>query len=83
MEIQYDKAGRMLYNPEFHPNKGKAWSMEDLQYLKDWYQRIGPEEMSFALGRPMGSIMQKASLLKKRGEMKEPVIKNNFKRIQA
>lgn len=63
MEIEYDDWGRMKYHPDYHPNHGKAWSQSDVQYLKDYYSKIGPEEMSFALGRPITAIQQRASML--------------------
>lgn len=61
--MDYDKYGRMLYDPEFHENQGKRWAAEEVQYLKDYYAFIGPEEMSYALGRTDKSIMTKACKL--------------------
>lgn len=83
MEIQYDKFGRMKYHPAFHQNHFKRWNEEDLQYLKDWYYKIGPEEMSFALDRPIVAVMNKVAKLKKKGEIREPIIRSSFKRMQA
>lgn len=78
--IKYDSYGRMEYNPIFHPNNGKPWTKEDLQYLIDWYDKIGADEMSFALGRTIKSIMQKVSNLRKDGIMKQTT-HNSHKRI--
>ncbi|WP_443660115.1 hypothetical protein [Clostridium algidicarnis] len=72
MKIEYDSYGRMKYNPSFHSKSGKVWSKEDLEYLKDWYHIIGPEEMSFALDRTIKSVMQKAGVLRRQGAMFRP-----------
>lgn len=63
MNVEYDRYGRMKYCPELHPNHGKKWSEEDLEYMRDYYSKIGPEEMSLALGRPMTAVLQKASIM--------------------
>lgn len=68
-KIEYDKYGRMKYNPIFHPNNRTLWSTADLRYLIDWYEKVGPDEMSFALGRTVGTIMQKVNELRKQGLM--------------
>jgi len=72
MEAVYDRYGRMKYNPVFHENNGKPWSMEEIQYLKDWYDIIGAEEMSFALSRTMGTVQNKVLTLRKYNQMKYP-----------
>ena len=72
--IEYDRYGRMKYNPEFHPNNGKLWNDEDLEYLKTWYDQIGIEEMSYALGRTMGTVYNMVSRLRKEGIMKYPEV---------
>lgn len=69
--IEYDKYGRMKYNPEFHPNAGNPWSSKDLEYLIEWFDKIGAEEMSLALGRPMTTVSNKVSILRKKGVMKK------------
>ena len=69
MEVEYDRWGRMKYNPVFHENNGKTWTQEDLQYLIDWYDAIGVEEMSFALSRTMGTIQNKVADLRKSNRM--------------
>lgn len=79
--VEYDSSGRMKYNPRFH-KKGIAWSSEDLQYLIEWYDIIGPEEMSFALERPATSIMQRVSELRRKGVMKKPKKITHFRRIK-
>ena len=69
MDIEYDEYGRMNYNPEFHCKNGTPWSFEDINYLIEWYDKTGPEEMSFALDRTIKSIMQYVSKLRKDGLM--------------
>lgn len=67
--IEYDKAGRMKYNPDLHPNQCKLWQNDELDYLINWYSKIGLEEMSLALGRSEGTIATKVSMLRKKGVM--------------
>ena len=80
--IEYDKYGRMSYNPLFHENNGKPWHMEDTKYLIDWYNIIGPEEISFALDRTIKSVMHQVTLLRKDGTMKKPFKKIYNKKIK-
>ena len=65
--INYDKNGRIAYTPELHDRQGEPWTKEEIQYLIDWYNVIGGEEMSLALGRTETTIMTKANTLRKRG----------------
>lgn len=65
--LAFDDFGRILYNPEFHKRHCKPWTKEEVDYLVNWYMRIGAEEMSFALERPEASIMQKVTHLRKKG----------------
>ena len=69
-KVEYDRFGRMKYNPIFHPNNGTPWSEEDLSYLINWYDIIGPTEMSFALERTAMVVAQKVTELRKKGVMK-------------
>lgn len=80
--IEYDRFGRMLYNPMFHENMNTPWTYKDEQYLIEWYDKIGPEEMSFALDRTIKSTMQKTVMLRKEGKMHKPLKKNNAKNIR-
>lgn len=79
--IKYDRYGRMKYNPAYHENTGKPWESDDLNYLINWYYKIGPDEMMFALGRPATTICGKVNELKKKGLMKKPVKRIFNKRI--
>ena len=67
--IEYDKCGRMKYNPDLHQNNGKPWSDEDLEYLINWYEKIGLEEMSLAVGRSEVTVAAKVGYLRKQGRM--------------
>lgn len=77
MKYEYDKQGRLKYNPEIHFSQGTPWSISDKQYLIDWYDIIGPEEMSYALGRTEYSIVNYVFLLKKQGLFKRNSSKKN------
>lgn len=68
---QYDSCGRLMYNSSLHPNQGTSWSMEDKEYLAEWLDKIGLEEMSLALGRTEGTVTEKARVLRKQGKMKK------------
>lgn len=72
MEVEYDRWGRMKYNPVYHENTGKYWTMEEIQYLIQWYDIIGAEEMSFALSRTMGTVQNKVMTLRKNNMMRKP-----------
>ncbi|APC85739.1 MULTISPECIES: hypothetical protein [Clostridium] len=80
--IEYDRFGRMKYNPQIHSNTGKPWSEEDLQYLVDWYYIIGPEEMSYALERTSTAVSNKVIILTKKGVMVRPKNRNWHRRIK-
>lgn len=69
--IEYDACGRMKYNPDLHQNNGKPWSEEDLNYLINWYEKIGLEEISLAVGRSEVTVAAKVGYLRKRGIMKK------------
>lgn len=68
--LEYDMFGRLKYNPILHPNQGTPWSTEDKEYLADWLDKIGLEEMSLALGRTETTVSEKARILRKQGKMK-------------
>lgn len=68
VDVQYDRNGRMLYHPEFHPNQGKHFTVEELIYLCKFYDYDGPKYMSLALGRTEHTICEKVYQLKKSGK---------------
>lgn len=81
-KVEYDKSGRMKYNPLYHAKHGMPWSFEDLQYLINWYDLIGPEEMSFALERTISTINQKVVELRREGVMIKPIKRMHNERIK-
>ncbi|WP_244833392.1 hypothetical protein [Clostridium sp. BJN0001] len=68
--IEYDSSGRMKYNKEFHSKQGTYWSEEDTEYLANWGNKVSMEEMSFALERSEGSVIEKLKELRKTGIVK-------------
>ena len=68
-QVEYDKCGRMKYNPDLHDRQGKPWDDEEIEYLIVWYTKIGLEEMSLALGRTEGTIAQKVNQFRNQGKM--------------
>jgi hypothetical protein len=83
VEVQYDSYGRMKYNPEYHAKHGTPWSYEDIQYLINWFEFAGAEEMSFALERPITAVQEMANRLRKQGVMKKPKIQTKHKRLDS
>lgn len=81
-EVTYDINGRMKYHPEYHANQGTAWTTTDQKYLIDNYTIIGPEGISFALGRTIHTIMARAYELRKRGLMTKPKKRVNHPRMR-
>ncbi|MGG7163778.1 hypothetical protein [Clostridium ihumii] len=81
-EIEYDTEGRMKYNPIYHSNHGKSWSYDDNKYLIEWYEKIGAEEMSFALERTIATIMGRVNILRKQGLIsKERIYKKRIRSL--
>jgi len=68
----YDRYGRMNYHPEYHPNQGRPWTTRDQKYLIEYYEKLGPEQVSLALGRTIHTVMQRACELRKTGAMRRP-----------
>ena len=83
VKIEYDRFGRMMYNPEFHSKNGTPWSKEDIEYLIKYYDIAGPEEMSFALDRTSKTVMEKVFQLRKKDLMTKPVKQTWNKRIKS
>jgi hypothetical protein len=71
-QVEYDNYGRMKYNPDLHDRQGTPWTHNELNYLIDWYDLIGVEEMSLALGRTEVSITHKVNVLRRQGRMSFP-----------
>ncbi|CAI3662242.1 MULTISPECIES: hypothetical protein [Clostridium] len=79
--IEYDACGRMKYNPDLHKNNGTTWSEDDLNYLINWYEKIGIEEMSLALGKSEGTVAHKVQTLRKQGIMKNNPVRIYHRRL--
>lgn len=67
---KYDSNGRLKYHPDIHPNHKKPWSIQDQNYLIDFYGASKPNDISLALGRTVATVMDRACDLRKRGLMK-------------
>lgn len=65
--VEYDRYGRMTYNPDFHFNHRKPLSLEEKAYMCKFWDIDGPENMSLALGRTGKSLSAKVHLYKKDG----------------
>lgn len=65
--IVYDKYGRMKVHPDFHPNQGKVFTQDELEYLCAFYEVDHTRTMSFALGKSEASIRNKYFELKRKG----------------
>lgn len=80
--MAFDKYGRRLYDPELHGEHSKPWSEEDTQYLIDWYYKLGPDEISFELGRTLTAVQQRAHVLRKSGRLVMPKVFPRHKRTR-
>ena len=80
--VTYDVYGRMQYHPDFHPNHGMPWKTTDQSYLMERYELDGPEQVSFALGRTIHTVMEKAYELRKLCLMPRPVKLKHHRRVQ-
>ena len=54
--MEYDRANRIKYNPEFHDNHGKHFTEEDLIYLCSQFGAKSGRDLAFALGRTEAGI---------------------------
>ncbi|TKF97352.1 hypothetical protein, partial [Vibrio sp. F13] len=68
--------------PDYHPNHGLPWKTSEQKYLIDRYVVDGPEQVSFALGRTIHTIMAKAWELRKLGVMPKPTKVPHHRRVQ-
>lgn len=76
--IEYDKYYRMKYHPEFHPNHGKPFTDDDLEYLCMFYEVDNKRSIAFALGKTEHVCRAKYSYLNKKGMI--DYYKNRYKR---
>lgn len=68
-DVRFDRYGRMQYHPEYHSKQGTPWTVADQKYLIENYVGLGPEQVSMALERTIGTIMTRANKLRKDGLM--------------
>ncbi len=80
--VTYDAYGRMRYHPDFHPNHGQAWKLSEQNYLIERYELDGPEQVSFALGRTIKTVMERACELRKQGLMPKNAKQIHHRRVQ-
>jgi hypothetical protein len=66
--LRFDSEGRMLYHQEYHPNFGKRYTEEELEFLCKFWHCDDIRSISFALGKPETSVATKVSDLKKAGK---------------
>lgn len=78
----YDRHGRMQYHPAFHDRHGQPWTTTDQQFLIDHYDLLGPEQVSFALGRTIHTVMTRAYELRRDGLMPKPAKRGWSRRSQ-
>lgn len=67
--IRYTKSNhRMKYNPEFHENHGKPFTVKELVYMCSMWHSTKKADIAMALGRTHGTVLSKANSLRKSGE---------------
>ena len=77
-QLEYDKYGRLKYNPAYHPNQGKPWTTKENIYLCKYYKtenirsKRGVREsniksLSLDMGRTINSIRSQLLYLRKSG----------------
>ncbi len=59
---------RMVYDPEFHENHGKEYTVQELIYMCSMWNYMKKADISAALGRTHGSVLSKAYYLREKGE---------------
>lgn len=59
---------RMRYNPEFHENHGKPFTVQELIYMCSMWASTKKADIAAALGRTHGTVLSKAYDLRKSGE---------------
>lgn len=83
MDITYDRYGRMNFHPEFHANQGKPWLASDQNFLIEYYEKLGPEEISLVLERTIHTVMTRAYELRKKGVMPKRTTKTKHRRTRT
>jgi len=68
VSVEYDKHGRMKYNPYYHSEHGHKMTEEELEYLCRYWDIDGVKTMAMALGKTEKTLQSKVNLLKKNGK---------------
>lgn len=67
--IEYTTSnGRIRYNPEFHENHKKPFTVKELAYMCSMWNSMKKADIAFALGRTHSTILTKAYSLKRSGQ---------------
>lgn len=66
---KYDQYNRMRYHPEFHARSGEPWTMREVNFLIENYDKLGQEATSLELERTINSISAKVTELRKSNRM--------------
>lgn len=59
---------RMKYDPEFHTNHFKLWTVSELVYLCSSWDGMKKADIALALGRTHGTVLDRAYHLRKSGD---------------
>lgn len=60
---------RTYEDKHFYPNTGKPYSESDRTYIIDWYDKVGGEQISLAIGRKIETLETKVRDLRRQGLM--------------
>lgn len=67
--IQYDRQGKVRFNPSLHSHHCHFWTEEEDSYLRNHYVSEGMYSASIALKRTEGAIASRVLALRKAGRM--------------
>ncbi|WP_202882543.1 DNA-entry nuclease [Gracilibacillus saliphilus] len=59
---------RMPYNPDFHENHNKDWTVDELIYMCSMWDVTKKADIALALGRTHASVLTQADKLRKSGD---------------
>jgi hypothetical protein len=65
--ITFDKLGRMEYHPEFHPNHGKPFTLDEIIYICKFHGIDEVRTISYAVGKTEHAIATLISRLRREG----------------
>ena len=67
--IEYSVSNnRMKYNPEFHENHKKPYTLKELAYMCAMWDSMKKADIALALGRTHNTVLSKVHKLRKNGE---------------